>query len=309
MRKTLPLLAAALLPLFSSCIVVHSPGPWGVPEPPWEEPGPAEPAAALEAHDQLYAVLWMQASVEYGAVCRTAYNRALGALDAALSDPNWTAALEQRGLANLPAKTAVIMDLDETVLDNSPHQAQIILDGRPFERVFWREWVLRGEAESVPGALEFIRYAESRGVGMIFVSNRDAETPGDRNSPQERATRRNLEALGVSLPANEDTILLRNEVQGWGSDKGPRRALVAQTYRILLLIGDDLGDFMSDIRTNPKDRAAKAEKHKDMWGRGWIMLPNAIYGSWEGALYGYDRNLSDIQVLNKKRARLRGTGN
>ncbi|MBN2199141.1 MAG: hypothetical protein JW747_04755 [Candidatus Aminicenantes bacterium] len=309
MRRKLPLILAALLPLLSSCIVVHSPGPWDVPEPPWEEPGPDEPAAAIEAHDQLYAVLWMQASVEYGAVCRTSYDRAQVALDAALSDPNWTAALEQRGLGNLPVKTAVIMDIDETVLDNSPHQAQLILDGRPFDAAFWRKWVLRGEAGSVPGALEFIRYAERRGVSVIFVTNRDAETPGDRNSPQERATRRNLEALGLSLPEDEDTLLLRNEVQGWGSDKGSRRVLVAQSYRILLLVGDDLGDFMSAIRTTPEDRAAKAAEHKEMWGRGWIMLPNAIYGSWEGALYGYERNLSDVQILNEKRARLRGTGN
>jgi acid phosphatase len=248
----------------------------------------------------------MQASVEYRAVCLTAFDRARLALDAALSDPNWTAALEQREADRLPAKAAVIVDIDETILDNSPYQAEMILQGKPFDAESWRTWVLLGRAEAVPGALEFIRYAEGRGVAVFYISNRDAETPGDRDSPQERATRRNLESLGLALPASEDTVLLKNEVQGWGSDKGSRRSLVAQSHRILLLVGDDFGDFLSGVRTNIDDRKSKADARRDMWGRGWIMLPNAMYGSWEGALSGYDNKLTAGEVLRKKRGHLMG---
>lgn len=296
----------ALVPLFSSCIILHSTVPRGGSAPPWRETVEIEDAAVPGAHEQLHAVLWVQSSVEYDAVCRTAYSRARAALDAALADPRWTAALEQREANALPGKPAVIMDLDETVFDNAPYQAQLVLEGKAFDDPSWKRWVLRGEAGSVPGSLDFIRYAEGKGVTVLYVSNRDAESPGDRDSPQERSTRRNLEALGVSLSAEEDTILLKNEFQDWGSDKGTRRSLVARSYRILLLVGDDLGDFMSGIRTNPEDRAAKAAEHADLWGRAWIMLPNPMYGSWERVLSGPETRLTPAEALKRKTGRLRG---
>src|SRR4030042_1775470 len=167
-RKALLLMLSAFFPLLSSCIVLHTTGPLGMPEPPWEEPARVEEASAWNAHEQLHAVLWTQTSVEHGAACRTLFNRVQSVLDTALADPNWTAALEQRGLGNLPEKTAVIVDIDETILDNSPFQAQLVLDGKPFDAAAWRQWVLRGEADGIPGALEFIRYAEGRGGPGLY---------------------------------------------------------------------------------------------------------------------------------------------
>jgi len=293
--------------VLSSCVGVRSPETRGTPPP---RPQAGVPKAVLsgfrDTHEMLYSILWMQTSAEYGALARSVYVLARRALEAALADPAWTAALEQQGLAPLPDKTAVILDIDETVLDNSPYEAQLILEGKPYNDADWKQWVLQGKADSIPGALGFVRYAESLGVMVYYVSGRDAETPGDHASPQEQATRRNLEALGFALPPGEDTVLLKNENPGWGSDKSSRRAYIAQSYRILLLIGDDLGDFLGGVKTDINLRKAMVEERGDLWGRGWIVLPNAMYGSWEGALFGYDQKLSDEQALRLKKSRLRG---
>ncbi len=297
-----------ILPLISACLIVEAPEPVDVPSAPLGMPGSGEEDALAENQGQLSAVLWVQTSVEAGAVCRTVFSRAQSTLDEALADPHWTAALEQQGLAQLPEKPAVIVDLDETILDNSPYQAQCLLEGKGFDEASWKEWVLRGEADAVPGALEFLDAAEKLDVTVFFISNRDAETPGDRNSPQERATRTNLEKLGVRLPLEEDTVLLKNEMPGWRSDKGSRREFVARSHRVLLLIGDDFGDFVSDVRKDVETRLEKAAAFRMMWRRCWFMLPNPMYGSWEGALFGYDSGLTPAEVLKRKKSRLRGIG-
>ncbi len=294
--------------VLSSCVGVRSPETRGTPPAgPRMDMPQAVPSGLRDTHEMLYAVLWMQTSAEFRALSRSVYVLARKALDAALAAPGWTAALEQQGRAPFPDKTAIILDIDETVLDNSPYEAQLILDGKPYDEAAWKKWVLQGKANEIPGALEFVRYAQSLGVTVFYISGRDAEIPGDHISPQEQATRRNLEALGFAFPPGEDTVLLKNENQGWGSDKSSRRAYVAQSYRILLLIGDDLGDFLSGVKTDIRLRKDKAEERQDLWGRGWIVLPNAMYGSWEGALFGYDQKLTDEQALRLKKSRLRGT--
>jgi len=114
----------------------------------------------------------------------------------------------------------------------------------------------------------------------------------NRRRVVEEATRRNLEALGFPLDPESDTIYTRAERPEWeDSDKAPRRREVASRYRILLLIGDNLGDFLSGVRVSAEERAALSEKHSTFWGTRWIVLPNPQYGSWEGALFGQDYSL------------------
>ena len=79
-----------------------------------------------------------------------------------------------------------------------------------------------------------------------------------------------------------------------------RRAFVARTYRILLLVGDDLRDFVSVPRgTAPADRVALAQRYADRWGERWFLLPNAMYGSWEQSLHA--SGLDDDALLRSKR--------
>ena len=236
------------------------------------------PATAGAAHENLNAVVWMQTAEEYEATALQAYRLAQMQLEAGLKDPSWTAALEQTGdFAKLPP--AVVLDIDETVLDNSYFQARQVRDRAPYSEERWGEWVREARATAIPGALAFTQYAARNGVTVFYVSNRQA--------PLEEPTRKNLAALGFPLNDKIDTVLSRSERPEWqASGKGPRRQLVARDYRILLLIGDDLGDFVVNAAGTLEERRARTAPQADWWGRRWIMLPNPTYGSWERAVIG-----------------------
>lgn len=265
------------------------------------QPATAAAVAAVSApatDDRLGGVLWVQTSAEYRALALATFSRARAELDRALADRSWTAALEQTGeIAALPP--AVIADVDETLLDNSPYEADRIRAGLRFEEESWRAWVNRARATAIPGAVEFARYAAERGVTVFYVTNRAAVL--------EAATRANLAALGFPLAAEPDSVLMSGERPEWSSDKATRRGDVARSYRILLLLGDDLGDFVSGARALPEERVALAERYADRWQRSWILLPNPYYGSWERALTANERGLSDAEILRRKMARLRGS--
>lgn len=263
---------------------------------------PAEPPAAAGAErrndDRLGGVLWVQTSAEYRALATAAFARARVELDRALADRTATAALEQQeDWSGLPP--AVIADVDETLLDNSPYEADRIRVGGRYEAVSWNAWVQRARAQAVPGALEFARYAAERGVTLFYVTNRAA--------PLEEKTRENLAALGFPLAADRDTVLTPGERPEWSSEKASRRAEVARSFRILLLIGDDLGDFVTGARALPEERIALAERYAQRWQSSWILLPNPYYGSWERALLENRRDLSDEEILRRKLERLRGS--
>ncbi|MEO8274871.1 MAG: HAD family acid phosphatase [Thermoanaerobaculia bacterium] len=269
-------------------------------------PAAAAPAAAAPPtsavgdgrDDRLGAVLWMQTSAEYRALALSAFARARAELDLALKTPTWTAALEQTGdFAGRPP--AVIVDVDETMLDNSPYEGDRIRAGQRYDEASWHSWVDRATAEAIPGALDFARYAAAQGVTVFYVTNRAAM--------YEEATRTNLRTRGFPVATERDTVLLAGERPEWTSDKGTRRTEVAREFRILLLVGDDLGDFVSGARALPDERVALAERYADRWQERWILIPNAYYGSWERALSGNERGLSDDEVLRRKMARLRGS--
>lgn len=244
----------------------------------------------------LDGTLWLQTAVEAEALARQAYAVAGRMLEAALADPSWTAALEQVGDAShLPP--AVILDVDETVLDNSPFEGRALRRGEGFEPARWKEWVARAEAPALPGAVEFCRAAAARGVAVIFVTNREAD--------EERATRENLRRAGFPLDAVADAVLSKGERPDWSADKGSRRAFVAASHRVLLLIGDDLGDFVSGARAGLPQRQGLARAHRERWGRSWIVVPNPVYGSWERAITG---GATGDEACRRKLQALRGYG-
>jgi len=131
-------------------------------------------------------------------------------------------------------------------------------------------------------------------VRAFYVTNRDAE--------QEEATIANLTRLG--FPATGETVLCRGEKPGWGSEKTPRRQEIAATHRILLLIGDDLGDFLPGVRTTVEKRAELARPYESNWGKKWFLLPNPGYGSWEDAMVTPDPPADAQQRHERRRGRL-----
>lgn len=254
---------------------------------------PVEAATTRIAHENLNGLLWMQTSAEFDALCRLVYKAAAEAAQKSLADTSWTASLEQEqagGFASLPP--AVILDLDETVMDNTPYQALMARLGKGFDSKKWDEWVAKGTAGALPGAAEFLKGLADRSIAVYYVTNREYT--------REKEMVANLIALGLPVDLNGANILSRLEQPGWTSDKSSRRAEVAKTHRIILLIGDDLGDFVSGARDLPEKRITLARLHSDMWGSRWFILPNPLYGSWESAVYGFDGKLKDNEILKKK---------
>ncbi len=251
--------------------------------------------------ENLNGVLWMQTSVEYKMSVTQAYRMAEVMVDRALTDPGWTAIPEQKNAREL-RNTAVILDLDETVLDNSRFQGQLIRDGIQFSRSLWQQWQQTGKPGLLPGAGRFIRRLQELHVDVFYITNRDNEYAGD--------TIKLLRELNLPVDADGANLLSKNKPPTKGSDKNSRREIVAQTHRVLLLVGDDLNDFISGVHGSEatlEGRDEIAEAHKDLWGTKWIIIPNPIYGSWERALYGFDNKLNHQQRLEAKLKHLRGS--
>jgi acid phosphatase len=256
-------------------------------------PVPAVRAPDPPASDLLNAVLWMQRSVEFKATALTAFALARIRLDQALADPSWTGAPKEQTGAYQSLPPAIILDIDETILDNSGYQAWMTLKSTTFDPKTWNAYVKTVTSLPIPGALEFARYADAKGVKVFYISNRTAE--------EEPATRKNLEKFGFPMGGTTDTMLMTRKQPDWGSAKGIRRAHVARSYRVLLNIGDNFGDFLDEARGNEAERLKALEEHKERWGREWIMIANPAYGSFESAPFNHDFKLSESERRTLKR--------
>lgn len=285
----LPLLLILPLVLLSACAT------------PRQATDAVETAAPPRTNENLNSVLWTQTAAEYAATAVQAYQGATVMLDRAFADSTWTAALEQLEQGDyhdLPP--AVILDVDETVLDNSAYQARLVQRNEEYSRDTWQAWVREAQATPVPGALAFTQYADARGVAVFYVTNRRHEV--------EAATRDNLATYSFPLAPAEDRILTRGEESDWTGDKETRRATIAQTHRILLMLGDNLGDFASHVDVSVAERADMTQRYAEYWGTRWFVLPNPQYGSWDGALIDYEYGLSRAEKLKRKYEHLDAKG-
>ena len=242
----------------------------------------AEEYTTQDLNEQLVvATLYMQASAEYRAICFQAFNLARMNLDAVLA-------------AHKGSKpVAVVVDADETVIDNSDYEAFLIGNNFGYSSKTWNPWMAAAQARAVPGALDFLNYAKEKGVEIFYITN--------RKMVGYEGTEKNLKALGFPF-VDKKHLLLRTET----SDKQPRRDLVAKDYEIAFFMGDNLNDFLSVFRKKSvAERAAEVDKIKDQWGTKFILLPNPTYGDWEGAIYDHDWTLSPAEKDKKRKEHLR----
>jgi 5'-nucleotidase (lipoprotein e(P4) family) len=224
----------------------------------------APQAAPAPTHDYLLnAVLFMQTSAEFRALSYQAFNIAKQTLDRDL-----------RRRTRDRRKRAVVVDIDETVLDNSPYQGWQILNNKDYVLETWYQWTGRAEAKAIPGAVDFLRYANSRGVRVFYVSNRD-------KTKELEPTMKNLRDLNFP-DVSEQTVMLREKE----SSKQPRRDLISTRQRIVLLVGDNLSDLAKDFEVRDIPGRYLAVDHtRARFGADFIVLPNMMYGSWENALF------------------------
>jgi 5'-nucleotidase (lipoprotein e(P4) family) len=207
---------------------------------------------------QVGAYLWFQTSGEYSALCYQAYNLARLRLDRDLEDKH-------------NRKRALVFDIDETVLDNSFGGAFEIKNHLDWDQNSFNRWVKQRASEAIPGAKEFIKYAVSRHVEVIYISN--------RLTTQKEDTLENFKRLGI--PAKSENLYFLNN--GWS--KEDRRLEVLKKYEVVMFFGDNLGDFHKDWdNKTSEERRALVDSHHQDFGEKFIVLPNPLYGDWEKSL-------------------------
>jgi len=240
---------------------------------------------------QTGAILWTQSSAEYRALAYQTFSLARLVLDQALRD-QWTGRAHRRS-GKAPA---VIVDVDETVLDNSRYQAELVLRESAYTPEGWQSWCDRADADAVPGAVEFLNYAYSRGVHVFYITN--------RGRAEKAGTIANLRKLGFPK-VSEETVMIREA--GVIASKESRRQKVGTRYRIVLLIGDNLNDFNDHFAGKSiADRKTQVDRERREFGSRFILLPNPMYGDWENAINEKKSNLTDAERRANRRAALKG---
>ena len=217
---------------------------------------------AVVTNGKLFASIFQQHAAEYKALCFQAYNLARLRLD------------EQMQPGSKPK--AIITDIDETVLDNSPYAVHQALQGKDYDQNAWYEWTARAEADTVPGAPSFLKYASSKGVEVFYITN--------RHEKERAVTLKNLQRY--NLPNTDNAhLFLRTDA----SSKESRRQLVMANFEVVLLLGDNLADFSTlfDKKTL-EEREQNTRMVAASFGSRFIVLPNPGYGDWVSALYHYD---------------------
>ena len=238
--------------------------------------GAATQTATADNEYQVGAILFMQKSAEYRALCLQSFNWAKQTLDTDDKTKKKLPKTERK----MPR--AVVVDIDETVLDNSPAQAYGAKNRLAFDLKTWYAWGEMRKAKAIPGAVDFANYAKAKGVRIFYISNRD--------EVQKQATIDNLKAVGFPDISNENVLLRQVDANNKPiSTKEPRRLEIGKMYRIVTLIGDNLNDLSSVFENKTViERFTETEKVTKLWGNKFIVIPNAMYGEWENVIYKDD---------------------
>jgi acid phosphatase len=300
--------------------------------------GPLTQMGCAAHNENLNSVLWYQTSSERYAISIQTYEAAKLQLKAAKSDAECTekgdtectekgdtectekgdtectekgdtecAEIEEQKSGPKQLPPAVILDIDETVLDNSVYQGMLVKKNAEHP-AFWDQWVKKHEATAIPGAVSFIEAASEKNIKVFYVTNRECKDrkDGSGECPQKYDTLENLKKIGITTSAKPENIfLVKDKVKDhnwkkghkceketeWNSDKECRRLYIAEKYQVLIIIGDDLGDFLPCVKkrnksscnsngSNVNDRLTLTGNQNEKWGKQWFMLPNPMYGSW-----------------------------
>lgn len=221
----------------------------------------------LLAQQMLLGTAWFQSSGECRALFLQGYHLAKFRLDTILAaNPK-------------PEKPySIVLDLDETVLDNGPYEASCVEQGRGYDHETWNEWCRLAMAKAVPGAVEFLKYADSKGVQIFYISDRSKEVA--------KETMENLKKEGIPLQS-EDRLMLKDAEDKSG--KKNRREKVESESTLVMLFGDNLNDFADFSKKDLKDRLKMTEELQKEFGERFIVFPNPMYGAFESAIYGPEK--------------------
>lgn len=230
---------------------------------------------------KIFATSYQQRSAEYKALCYQAFNIAHERIEQII---------DQRSGKPL----AIMTDIDETVLNNSPYEVHQLLQNKDYDQASWKEWTAKGQADTIPGALHFLQYAAQSGIEIFYVTNRGED--------EREGTLSNLKKFNFPDADDQHLLLMKNT-----SSKEPRKNSIAETHTIVMLMGDNMNDFSSLFEKKSADEREKvADSFSAEFGNRFIVLPNPVYGDWESSLYHYNYGLNRSQKDSVIKASLNG---
>lgn len=235
---------------------------------------------ANETEYTIFGSLYLQHSAEARGLFYQAYNLAQMRLD-----------LDFQQKRAKPR--AVVVDVDETVLDNMPYNGYLAKSGASYPQR-WDEWIRSSQAKPIPGALTFLSYAHKKGVRVFYVTN--------RRQKYCDATITNLTKFAFP-DVSSQTVLCR----ATSDSKEPRRQKILEKYHIVLFIGDNINDFHAAfLNETLVKQKTQVDNLKAEFGRKFILLPNPVYGSWVSAMFDYNWKLSPADRQKKLKSMLIG---
>ena len=228
------------------------------PAPPPPPPRPPDASRGLETK-------YVRDSAEYATLCREVYRVATNAVTGTTHTGTW----------------GVILDVDETTLDNSTYQLERGAYGLSFDDASWSAWIMRKEAGSVPGVESFVNAVRAAGGKVVYITDRNTEyvAPGGQTADLVTATRENLERNRLWNKA--DLLCLKT---GSSDTKAMRRKAVATgagvcswsgiSVNVVAFVGDQMGDFPA------AGEAFTGAGKDDQFGLSFFLLPDPMYGKW-----------------------------
>ena len=227
----------------------------------------------------MFAALYQQSAAEYRALCYQAYNIARERIE------------NYKPVSSKPL--ALITDIDETILDNSPFAVHQALQNKEYVLADWHQWTARGNADTMPGAAAFLKFAADKGLQIFYITNRD--------SVERTGTLQNLRKF--NLPYAEETHLL---TRSGSSSKEARRQQVMKDFEIVVLMGDNLADLSSIFdKKTMSERNANVDQLGSEFGKKFIVFPNTGYGDWESSFLNYKYDYTPAQKDSMLRAGLK----
>jgi 5'-nucleotidase (lipoprotein e(P4) family) len=261
MKISNPIIALSAIALILSCKSYS---------PPIEKTTRSATPENIAIAGKIYSAVFQQRAAEYKALCQQAFNVASYQLDISLKQPH-------------TKPLAIVTDIDETFLDNSPYAVAMAKKGEVYSDETWLGWTSKASAEPLMGSQAFFNEAASKGIEVFYISN--------RNLKDKPGTLANLQRLGYPF-ADDNHIILRENV----SSKEERRRKVSERFEIVMLLGDNLSDF--SVAFDKKSEAERLQGVKDnasIFGKKFIVLPNTGYGDWESALFNYSYKWTPAQ--------------
>ena len=194
-------------------------------------------------------VMWAKHAAEYQAVSAQIYAQATRDLPRLLADPSWSAVPGHEGDTGKPP--AIILDVDETVVSSVDFE----INHYPYSSLKHYEWTSSHTAVPIRGVADFVATARESGIEVFYLTNRLCEKFEGNNDtcPQKASTIADIREVGIEVDAEH--VLLAGERPGWGKEKLVRREHIAKTHRVIMLVGDDYGDFVPCTRAKPVDFA------------------------------------------------------